>query len=131
MLNNFVVTKKEQIFAAWRDMAHSKATKMKKLVALLNKNQMQHGIDTLSVTHHATARQNEHNKKMLKFLNGWGLSLKRDAIHLWKQRCFEAVKKNHKEVEEAHLHASNNSNINRANMIENNLPGFNRKREES
>jgi hypothetical protein len=68
---------------------------------------------------------------MLKFLNGWGLSLKRDAIHLWKQRCFEAVKKNHADVEEAHTHATNNSNIMRAKVIENNLPVFKRKTQES
>lgn len=38
VLNNFVVTKREQIFAAWRDIAHTKAVKVKKLVALLHKN---------------------------------------------------------------------------------------------
>jgi hypothetical protein len=40
VMNNFVVTKREQIFAAWRDIAHSKAVKMKKLVALIHKNQL-------------------------------------------------------------------------------------------
>ena len=118
VLNNFVVTKQEQIFAAWRDIAHTKAVKMKKLVKLLHKNHLQHGIDTLSVTHHEVSRKTEHDKKMLKFLNGWGLGLKRDAVHLWKMRCYEIVKARHQAVAEQHFHATNNSDIKRQSEID-------------
>ena len=58
IMNNFVVSKKEQIFAAWRDIASKRAKYLKQLNALLLKNHLKYGFDTLNVLHNQTIRKN-------------------------------------------------------------------------